>query len=237
MKKRLVSMLLVFCCLLSLVGCGGGTSEPVESDKVPSSSGIQSSTAPDPVTEPTETPESSTNPQPAESPEPSTEPQPTETPEPSTEPQPTETPEPSTEPQPAETPEPSTEPQATDTPTPTPNPVPDGPYYILNTSSKKFHDPDCGSASEISASNKEYYTGTAEELVAKGYEPCGNCKPYEMPEPEPEPEPTPTETMVWIPSSGTKYHSKASCSNMKNPTQVTKSQAEARGYTPCKKCW
>ncbi len=28
----------------------------------------------------------------------------------------------------------------------------------------------------------------------------------------------PTQTvMVWIPQSGTKYHSKASCSNMKNP--------------------
>ena len=43
--------------------------------------------------------------------------------------------------------------------------------------------------------------------------------------------------MVWIPSSGSKYHSKSSCSNMKNPTQVTKDEAERRGYTPCKKCY
>ena len=44
------------------------------------------------------------------------------------------------------------------------------------------------------------------------------------------------ETMVWIPQSGSKYHSRSGCSNMKNPSQVTLSQAEAWGYTPCKKC-
>lgn len=43
--------------------------------------------------------------------------------------------------------------------------------------------------------------------------------------------------MVWIPQSGSKYHSKSSCSNMKNPTQVTKEEAEQRGYEPCKKCY
>lgn len=137
--------------------------------------------------------------------------------------------------------EPASTPTPVPVPAPTPDPTPDGPYYILNTSSKKFHDPDCGSASKISASNKEYYTGTAEELVARGYEPCGNCKPYKAPEPEPEPEPapapSPSETMVWIPKSGSKYHSYSGCSNMKNPSQVTKSQAESKGYTPCKKCW
>lgn len=46
----------------------------------------------------------------------------------------------------------------------------------------------------------------------------------------------PTETMVWIPKSGTKYHSRSSCSNMKNPSQVTKSEAESMGYGPCSKC-
>lgn len=144
---------------------------------------------------------------------------------------------PGTKPVPTPTPTPT----PTPAPTPTPPPVPDGPYYVLNTNSKTFHDPDCGSASKISASNKDYYTGTAEELVVKGYEPCGSCKPYEAPEPEPTPEPTPTptqsETMVWIPSSGSKFHSNPSCSNMKNPSEVTKAQAEAKGYTACKKCW
>ena len=135
-------------------------------------------------------------------------------------------------------------PTPTPAPTPAPEsepaPVPDGPYYVLNTNSKKFHEPGCGSASKISSSNKAFFTGTAEELVAKGYEPCGNCKPYEAPAPAPTPEPPaqtePEEAMVWIPSSGSKYHNKSSCSNMKNPTQVPLSEAK-QNYSPCKKCY
>lgn len=45
------------------------------------------------------------------------------------------------------------------------------------------------------------------------------------------------ETMVWIPTKGgTKYHTHAGCSNMEDPEQVTQSEAESRGFTPCKKC-
>ena len=45
------------------------------------------------------------------------------------------------------------------------------------------------------------------------------------------------ETMVWIPTNGgSKYHTHSGCSNMKNPEQVTKSEAESRGFTPCKRC-
>lgn len=44
------------------------------------------------------------------------------------------------------------------------------------------------------------------------------------------------EAMVWIPQSGTKYHSRSSCSNMKNPMHVSLSTAVSQGYTPCKKC-
>lgn len=48
----------------------------------------------------------------------------------------------------------------------------------------------------------------------------------------------PTEEMVWIPTGGgTKYHSRASCSNMDNPSHVPMSQAIARGFTPCKRCY
>ena len=43
--------------------------------------------------------------------------------------------------------------------------------------------------------------------------------------------------MVWIPNSGSKYHSRSGCSNMKNPRQITKQEAENEGYEPCKKCW
>lgn len=51
-------------------------------------------------------------------------------------------------------------------------------------------------------------------------------------------EPVQTETMVWIPTNGgTKYHSKSSCSNMDNPQQVTLSEAQAKGFTACKRCY
>ena len=46
-----------------------------------------------------------------------------------------------------------------------------------------------------------------------------------------------SEIMVWIPQSGSKYHKRSSCSNMKNPTQVTKEEAIDKGYNPCKKCY
>ena len=45
------------------------------------------------------------------------------------------------------------------------------------------------------------------------------------------------EEMVWIPKSGKCYHSKSSCSRMKNPSQVSRSYAESRGYRACSKCY
>ena len=47
----------------------------------------------------------------------------------------------------------------------------------------------------------------------------------------------PTEQMVWIPSSGSKYHKTSTCSNMSNPKEVTLSYAEVNGFTPCKRCY
>jgi DNA-entry nuclease len=49
--------------------------------------------------------------------------------------------------------------------------------YILNTNTHKFHDPSCSSVEDIKDSNKNTYTGSREDLIAKGYEPCGQCKP------------------------------------------------------------
>lgn len=43
--------------------------------------------------------------------------------------------------------------------------------------------------------------------------------------------------LVWVPTNGgTKYHSKASCSGMKDPIQVSLDTAIANGYTACKRC-
>lgn len=43
--------------------------------------------------------------------------------------------------------------------------------------------------------------------------------------------------MVWIPRTGKRYHRRESCSNMKDPSHVTLSQAIRLGFTPCKKCY
>lgn len=48
---------------------------------------------------------------------------------------------------------------------------------------------------------------------------------------------TENEIMVWISSSGSKYHRKSTCSNMQNPTEISLKDAESRGYTPCKRCY
>lgn len=55
--------------------------------------------------------------------------------------------------------------------------------------------------------------------------------------PAPAPAPTVNSEMVWIPRTGKKFHNNPGCSNMSNPSQVTRSQAEASGFTACKKCY
>lgn len=49
----------------------------------------------------------------------------------------------------------------------------------------------------------------------------------------------PIETNVWISATGSKYHNKPDCGRMNpaNATQMTRSDAEAYGYEPCKKCF
>ncbi len=49
--------------------------------------------------------------------------------------------------------------------------------YVLNTKSKKIHYPSCIGAKNTNEKNKEYYTGILNDLLNKGYLPCGNCKP------------------------------------------------------------
>jgi hypothetical protein len=54
---------------------------------------------------------------------------------------------------------------------------PTGTEYVLNTSSKKFHYPSCSSVKRMSDKNKAYHTGTRDEVIAMGYDPCGTCHP------------------------------------------------------------
>lgn len=52
-----------------------------------------------------------------------------------------------------------------------------GGHYILNTGTKKFHQPDCSSVNKISQQNKKESNQSREDLIAAGYEPCKNCNP------------------------------------------------------------
>ncbi len=52
-----------------------------------------------------------------------------------------------------------------------------GTDYVLNTNTHKFHYPDCSSVDQMKESNKLFYTGTREEVIAMGYDPCKRCKP------------------------------------------------------------
>jgi DNA-entry nuclease len=49
--------------------------------------------------------------------------------------------------------------------------------YVLNTKSKKFHKESCSGISKITKENKEEVKTTKEDLINKGYDPCGTCKP------------------------------------------------------------
>lgn len=49
--------------------------------------------------------------------------------------------------------------------------------YVLNTNSHKFHYKTCSSVGQMSDKNKAFYTGTRDEVLAMGYEPCGSCNP------------------------------------------------------------
>lgn len=96
--------------------------------------------------------------------------EPTTVPEPSTEP---------TEPVTASSTEPTTAPATepvTEEPTAAP-PAGQTRDYVLNNNSKKFHFPDCSSAKQIKESNRSDFHGTRQELLDRGYSPCGRCKP------------------------------------------------------------
>lgn len=72
----------------------------------------------------------------------------------------------------------TTQPEQTVTPSqeePTNAPV--GTDYILNTNTHKFHYPGCSSVKQMAEKNKQSFTGTRDEVIAMGYDPCGRCHP------------------------------------------------------------
>lgn len=94
----------------------------------------------------------------------------------------TPTPVPTPTPTPEPTPTPTPEPTPTPTPEPTPEPVveeqkPIEQYYIINTNTGKFHYPTCRSIKRMKDKNKLEFTGTRDDVLARGYSPCMICNP------------------------------------------------------------
>ena len=49
--------------------------------------------------------------------------------------------------------------------------------YVLNTSTMKFHKPDCSGVEKMSKENRRSVKAKRESLIQQGYSPCGQCKP------------------------------------------------------------
>lgn len=49
--------------------------------------------------------------------------------------------------------------------------------YIINTNTKKFHNPDCSSVKKMSVKNKKSVKDTRKNVISEGYDPCKICNP------------------------------------------------------------
>lgn len=155
---------------------------------------------------------------------PSATPEPTVTVTPSPTSTPTATPEPTPEITPSPTPVPTSEPSPTPVPTQTPLPT---------------LEPD--SNSTVVAESSASANVNSERMD----ESPSVSTPVPTPDPTPEPTPEPVEesasngVMVWIAGSGNgkRYHSNPGCSNMSSPVEISLSDAQASGYTACKRCY
>ena len=81
---------------------------------------------------------------------------------------------------PAVTQPPTTKPVVTQAPTTKPptntqTPQQNKRTYVLNTNTKKFHNPGCPSVDTMSEKNKSFYTGSRNEVIAMDYDPCKRC--------------------------------------------------------------
>ena len=49
--------------------------------------------------------------------------------------------------------------------------------YVLNKNTMKFHLENCSSVKSIKDKHRSTYTGSRDDLIAKGYAPCKKCHP------------------------------------------------------------
>ena len=48
---------------------------------------------------------------------------------------------------------------------------------VLNTNTGKFHEADCAGVADIQDQNRKEFSACPDEMIEKGYTPCGTCKP------------------------------------------------------------
>ena len=101
-----------------------------------------------------------------------------------------------------------------------------------NTASHNYAEATCSAPKTCNVCGKT--TGTA---AAHTYA-NGSCVDCGKEEPSSNSSSSGDSDTVWIPTKGgKKYHAKASCSNMIDPDEVTKNEAEDLGFEPCKRCY
>lgn len=49
--------------------------------------------------------------------------------------------------------------------------------YVLNTGTRKFHLPVCESVTDMKPQNRKDYSGSRQNLIDQGYDPCKRCNP------------------------------------------------------------
>lgn len=118
--------------------------------------------------------------------------------------------------QPTATPDATETPAPTDEPTATPKPT-EKPTEKPTATHKPTEEPE------------EEPTEELVEIPEESEIPEEPERPEEPEEPEGE--------IVWISKSGSRYHADPNCSDMANPSQISKSEAEARGRKPCQTCY
>ena len=58
-----------------------------------------------------------------------------------------------------------------------PKDIPPGTTYVFDYKTFLFHTPSCPAVDDIYNMNAEYFTGTRDEAILRGYSPCSRCRP------------------------------------------------------------
>lgn len=129
-----------------------------------------------------------------------------------------------TTPEPTPSPTPVSTPTATPAPTPVATPEPTPTPTLAPTPVPVEEIPTAAPEQPAAAETGNGTTTTVPEEV-----PTEDTSAYTAPQ----------SGTVYIAGSGNgkRYHSNPNCSSMNDPVPLTQAEAEARGYTPCKKCY